>query len=863
MNNSSLHRLIIGMVVAFCFGIAILAVMRQPAFADVVMWNVDSDGYWQVASNWSSYPNLPGSADDVTIDRTTAGITVTHSLGSDTINSLTCNEILVLSGGSLTINNAVQINNVFTINGGTVNFNGNSISTVSGVSTFSAGTIGGSGPASFDNLTWTGGGFMTGTGSTEILNGQSMTLSGTGYHLLARTIDNYGTATVIGLSGLNPYSGGSTPTFNNNAGGIFELQSTGGLDPYSSIPGVFNNGGTFRKTTSTGTANVSSYWTFNNSGTVQVQSGTLNVSGAFNNTGTAEVQAGNTMSLSGGGTSTGTFNVFSGATLNFSGGTHSLGGATFNNSGTINFNGATVNFNGGTVTTVPGAVVLSSGTLGVSLTGSATVNFDNLTWTNGTMSGSGTTTVSTSITFSGGGDPLLSGRTLNNAGTATFSSLTYLHGSGALFNNLAGAMVDLQGTNNFVGGGTVNNAGTFRKSVSTSSINIGFAMNNTGTVAVQTGTLNLSAGGTSNGAFNLSSGASLNFSGSTYNLGSATFNNAGTISFNGGTEDFGASATTTVPGTVVLSSGMLGSSGGTVNFDNLTWTNGTMYGYGSGTTTVSTAIIFSGTGDPMLDGCTLNNSGTATFSSTNYLHGSDGAVFNNLAGAMVDLQGSNNFVNDGGTLPVVNNAGTFRKSVSTGNINIGFAMNNTGAVEVQSGGLTFQSTVTQLVGNTLTGGTWKVQTNSSLFLAPGSNIITNQGNVTLDGVGSTFNIVGLANNQGSFSILDGRNFTTVGDLANSGTVSVGSGSDFEVSGDLTGGGTLSVCGILTADSIVQNTLTIGAGATVTIRPISGGPLAAQFQISPVPEPATFTLLLLAGLVLGLWRLRRRDVGIQS
>ncbi len=95
MKNSSLRRMIMGVVVASRFGIATLAVMRQPAFAAVVMWNVDSDGYWQVAANWSSNPSLPGSADDVTIDRTTAGITVTHSLGSDTINSLACNEALV------------------------------------------------------------------------------------------------------------------------------------------------------------------------------------------------------------------------------------------------------------------------------------------------------------------------------------------------------------------------------------------------------------------------------------------------------------------------------------------------------------------------------------------------------------------------------------------------------------------------------------------------------------------------------------------------------------------------------------------------------------------------------------------------
>ncbi len=659
MNKSSLHRLIMCVAVASCFGIATLVIIPQPVLAVPVIWNVDSDGFWQIPGNWS--PNLPGSADDVTIDRAAATITVTHSLGSDTINSLTCNEALVLSGGSLSINNAAQINSGFTINGGTVNFNGGSDSSVSGVATFSSGSIGGSGAVSFDNLTWTGGGSMAGTGSTEILVGKSMTLSGAGYHLLARTIDNYGTTTVTGSYGLNPYSGGSTPTFNNKAGGIYELQSTGGLDSYSTLTGVFNNEGTFRKTTGTSTATVSAYWTLNNPGTVQVQSGTLSISGAFNNTGTAEVQAGKTMTLSGGGTSTGAFNVLSGATLNFSGGTHSLGGAAFSNAGTINFNGGTENFNGATATTVPGAATLSS--IGTTLGGSGTVNFSNLTWTNGTMSGSGTTT--------------------------------------------------------------------------------------------------------------------------------------------------------------------------------------------------ATGIIFSGNGDPLLNGRTLTNSGTATFSDMNYLHGKNGAIFNNMEGAVVDLQGTNDFKNDGGTLPVVNNAGTFRKSVSIGNINIQFAMNNTGTVQVQNGTLTFQGGVTQLVGDTLTGGTWNVKANSTLNITTGSNIITNQGDVTLDGVGSTFaKINSLANNQGDFSVLNGRNFTTVGDLANSGTVTVGSGSDFDVTGGITGAGDLIVNGTLTTDSIFQDTFTLGAGARVTIRAIPGGHMDAQYQITPVPEPATITLLLLAGLGLGLWRSRR-------
>ena len=55
---------------------------------------------------------------------------------------------------------------------------------------------------------------------------------------------------------------------------------------------------------------------------------------------------------------------------------------------------------------------------------------------------------------------------------------------------------------------------------------------------------------------------------------------------------------------------------------------------------------------------------------------------------------------------------------------------------------------------------------------------------------------------------------------------------------------------LIADSIMANTLTIGAGSTVTIAAIPGGPLADLGSMAPVPEPSSL-LFLISGTALSI------------
>jgi autotransporter-associated beta strand protein len=97
------------------------------------------------------------------------------------------------------------------------------------------------------------------------------------------------------------------------------------------------------------------------------------------------------------------------------------------------------------------------------------------------------------------------------------------------------------------------------------------------------------------------------------------------------------------------------------------------------------------------------------------------------------------------------------------------------------------------------------------------------------------------------------------DITNNGTFEVVSGA--QPVGDISGvaGSKTTVSGTstsLTANSIVQDTLEIGAGCSVTIREAAVGPGAgAGSAVGAVPEPGTWALIVTA--LLGLLAFRRR------
>jgi hypothetical protein len=85
----------------------------------MVTWDGRGDGVnWSDRFNWS-LDALPSADDDVRIEESGGGA-IQHALGTDAIHSLYSAKPLTLSGGSLDVAATVQVDNTFTLKGGTL-----------------------------------------------------------------------------------------------------------------------------------------------------------------------------------------------------------------------------------------------------------------------------------------------------------------------------------------------------------------------------------------------------------------------------------------------------------------------------------------------------------------------------------------------------------------------------------------------------------------------------------------------------------------------------------------------------------------------------------------------------------------------
>jgi hypothetical protein len=344
----------------------------------------------------------------------------------------------------------------------------------------------------------------------------------TGIVTNSRTINNANVATYNG-TGNNTLGGG---TFNNLPTGTFTLEGNNDF-----VGGAFNNQGTFTKRAGGSGDGVTRFFAaLNNSGKVDLQSGTLSVERDDTSTGDIDTQIGTTLQFVGDGV-----HVFN-------------AGADVTARGlvivTTSFNGSTAfgaaNFFAGSTYTATGATQILSGSvrffditanmwtldiIGGEQAGNGTVNVSGLTtWSGGTMKGAsgGVTNCNGGLVMTG--NLFLSGgRTLNNPATATYNGVANnivdnnFQGNGGTFNNLATGTFLIDGNNDWRSGSSFNNQGTFIKRAGASGDGVTTffsAFNNSGIVDLESGTLSCQAGIVGSGLYKQSAG-STNFSGGT------------------------------------------------------------------------------------------------------------------------------------------------------------------------------------------------------------------------------------------------------------------------------------------------------------------------------------------------------------
>jgi autotransporter-associated beta strand protein len=198
------------------------------------------------------------------------------------------------------------------------------------------------------------------------------------------------------------------------------------------------------------------------------------------------------------------------------------------------------------------------------------------------------------------------------------------------------------------------------------------------------------------------------------------------------------------------------------------------------------------------------------------------ATFNGAAPTAIDLDGNKTV----GKVALTGGGYTLGLASTTNTL----SMNNTGGTgnaEIKaSGGLhTVNAEVKTVAGKNLD------------VIATG----TGSGLTLVAGIDNTLG-ANLALTQSSSGSLSAGSINNAGAMTVSGTVGANA---------ISGSGATTVNGSLTADSIVQDTLTIGAGGSVTIRATTG----AAGSASAVPEPGTWVLL--ATALLGLLAFGRR------
>ncbi|MBI3387429.1 MAG: hypothetical protein HY027_06775, partial [Deltaproteobacteria bacterium] len=411
---------------------------------------------------------------------------------------------VILASGTLDLSGANATVATYTQTGGT--FTGSANLTVSGVMTWQAGLIRGTGSVNAN------GGLVLSTTTT-------ITLFDT------RTLNNAGVAT---WTGPGTFSLGGNAIFNNLMGATFQIKTAADMGA-----GTFNNHGMVTKELGSGDGITVLSSFFTDSGMLKVLSGTLQLAGDGLHQGTTTVMAGAGLAFTGGdhtvsGSLTSPDTIgFTGGTITFtSGSTYSVGtqtlvtnaavtfaaGANATLSNTLKIEGGSLTLNTGMAKTVT-TYMQTAGTL----TGADDLTVTGvMTWQAGLIRGTGNVNANGGLLLSTTSTiTLFDTRTLNNAGVATWSGPgAFSIGGNAIFNNVMGATFQIK-TAADMGAGTFNNHGMVTKELGSGDgiTVLSSFFTDSGMLKVLSGTLQLAGDGLHQGTTTVMAGAGLAFTG--------------------------------------------------------------------------------------------------------------------------------------------------------------------------------------------------------------------------------------------------------------------------------------------------------------------------------------------------------------
>ncbi len=714
------RRQVIGRVRYRKLTLQVLEDRIQPA---TVNWIGTGSGDWDTKSNWSTGA-LPGPGDDVVINQT--GITITHSTGTDSVQSVTTNANVILSSGTLNVSGGFQLPSgvALTIQGGTL---GNATVNESAGALLAFTSSGGV----LNAVTINGDMDLTRMQGASVTIYGGLPLNGTLY--LGNAAGNtYGR---VYFANANAPAGALT----GNATVVFGGWPVGGnfIENDSNLAG------------SAGTLTIGSGVTIHGTNG-SIYSSASN--GSVINQGTINLDTtGGTFKLGGNGSAT--FVNQSPGTINVSAGTLGLYGTlTLNGLGTLNRTGGAVY--------LTGRLDLGGGTLNLNAT-SGSWTLQGGTIENGTIDESD----SAELVFSNAG-----GNTLSNIAFNGDMDLTQMQGAnvtiygglplnGTLY--LGNAAGNTYGRVYFANANAPAGALTGNATVVFGAWPVGGNfIENDSNLAGTAGTLTIGSGVTIHGT-----------NGSIYSSASnGSVINQGTINLDttGGTFKLGGNGSTTFvnqnPGTINVSAGTLGLYGNlTINgLGTINRTGGSVYLTGTLDLGGGTLNLNAASGSWTLQGGTIEN-GTIDENDGAELVFSNGGG-NTLSNVVVNgdmdltqMQGANVTIYGGlplnGTLYLGNAAGSTYGRVYFANANAP-AGALTGNATVMFGGWdvggNFIENDSNLVG---TAGTLTIAstvtihgTNGSIYSSASNGSVINQGTINLDTTGGTFKLGGNGDN---------------------------------------------------------------------------------------------------------------------